>query len=79
MTCSLNRSCNGYIMQEPGVSRRINTEKKEEIDYSSGRVDYWCRFGENTKISVLIEVKHHWINLYKNGRYTLYKEAKIDI
>jgi len=78
VTCALNKPCNGYFMQEPVVSRKrkINTKKKEKIDYSNGRVDYWCRFGERTKISILLEVKHHWLNLYKNDRFTFYKEAE---
>ena len=76
VTCALNKPCNGHFMQEPSVSRKINTKKREENDYSNGRVDYWCRFGENTKLSILLEVKHHWINLYKNGHFTLYKMAK---
>ena len=76
VTCALNKPCNGYLMQEPGVSRKINTEKREENTYANGRLDYWCRFGGSTKISILIEVKHHWINLYKNGNFTFYKEAR---
>ena len=76
ITSALNKICNGYFMQEPGVSRKINTEEEESCDCSNGRVDYWCRFGENTKISILIEVKHHWISYYKSGRFTLYKEAE---
>lgn len=65
VTCALNKPCNGYFMQEPSVSRKINTEKKDDTNYSNGYVDYWCRYGENTKISILLEIKHHWINHMK--------------
>ncbi len=76
VTCSLNESCNGYFMQEPAVNRKkkINTNVSYD-EYSNGRLDYWCRFGDITKISILIEVKHHWINIYKNMQHTLYKEV----
>lgn len=40
VTCALNKPCNGYFMQEPGVSRKIYTEKEEEKEYKNGRVDY---------------------------------------
>ena len=76
VACVLCRLCKGYVMQEPAVYRKINTEKKEENQLKSGRVDYWCRYGNKTKISILIEVKHHWINLDKNKQYVLYKEAQ---
>jgi len=75
VTCVLCKLCKGYVMQEPAVYRKINTEK-EENQLKNGRVDYWCRYGNKTKISILIEVKHHWINLDKNKQYVLYKEAQ---
>jgi hypothetical protein len=76
VTCALCKVCKGHLMQEPVVYRKINTEKKEENQFANGRLDYWCRYGSKTKISILIEVKHHWISLDKNRKYVLYKEAE---
>jgi len=76
VTCALNKPCNGYFMQEPGVLRKIHTKKEKKKEYKNGRADYWCRFGDKTRLSILIEVKHHWINLYKNHNFTFYKIAQ---
>lgn len=77
VTCALNRPCNGNFMQEPVVSRRsINTQDESDEVCSNGRVDYMCRYGTNRKISILLEVKHHWINMHRNGKHHLYSIAR---
>ncbi len=78
VTYALYKPCNGYFMQEPPVSRRpADIEKARNKDYSNGRVDYWCCFGQKTKLSILLEVKHSWINYKKESvECTLYSDTK---
>jgi hypothetical protein len=74
-TTSLFKLCNGYIMQEPGVSRKVNKSGDSAADYKNGRVDYWCRIGKATKVSILVEMKHGWIKYYSPKKWTIYKYA----
>ena len=74
-TTSLYKLCNGYIMQEPGVARKISKSKKRALDYSNGRVDYWCRIGKTTKVSILVEMKQGWIRYYSPKKWKIYKYA----
>ena len=76
VTCALRKPCNGYFMQESGVYRKPNLNATNKRNYKNGRVDYWCRYGNSTKLSILLELKHHWINYSSNEEYTLYEEAK---
>ncbi len=70
VTTTLHNVCNGYFMQEPSVSRKLNKSKSSELDYQNGRVDYWCRIGSATKISLLIEMKQEWIRYYNPDKWT---------
>ena len=63
LTAALDAVCSSNFMQEVGVERRKErTGKKQE--WGSGAVDYWCRYGEATQTSLLLEVKHFWIRYY---------------
>ncbi len=75
VTTALYKLCGGYMMQEPGVARKVNKGKKSENDYKNGRVDYWCRIGGSIKISIIVEMKHGWIRYYSPKRWTIYKYA----
>ena len=74
-TTSLFKLCNGYIMQEPGVTRKVNKSRVSAADYKNGRVDYWCRIGKTTRVSILVEMKHGWIRYYSPEKWTIYKYA----
>lgn len=74
-TTSLCKLCNGYIMQEPGVARKVIKSKRAATDYKNGRVDYWCRIGKTTKVSILVEMKHGWIRYYSPKKWTIYRYA----
>ncbi len=75
VTTALYKLCDGYMMQEPGVARKVNKSKESKNDYKNGRVDYWCRIGGPTKISILVEMKHAWIRYYSPKKWTIYKYA----
>jgi len=75
VTTTLHNVCNGYFMQEPGVSRKPDKSKSRKLDHKNGRVDYWCRIGNTTKISLLIEVKQGWIKYESPDKWTIYKYA----
>lgn len=76
-TSSLSKLCNGYVKQEPGVSRKVIKSKKGTTDYKNGRVDYFCRFGKATKVSLLVEMKQAWIRYYTPKKWTLYSYALV--
>ena len=76
VTTSLSRLCNGYVMQEPGVARKVLKEKSSNVEHKNGRVDYWCRTGQTVKLSILAEVKQAWIRYYSPNRWTMYKYAR---
>lgn len=75
VTSSIYNICDGYLMQEPGIARKVNKSKEDKNDYKNGRVDYWCRFGNATKISILLEIKHAWIRYYSPEKWTIYQYA----
>ncbi len=75
VTTTLHNVCKGYFMQESGVSRILDKSKSNELDYQKGKVDYWCRIGSATKISLLIEVKQGWIKYDSPDKWTLYQHA----
>lgn len=65
ITAAIDRVCDSYFIQEYQVDRSPG----------KGRVDYWLRYGADTKITVLLEVKHYWIRLYESGIHTIYAES----
>ena len=63
ITAALDAVCSTNFMQEVGVERRKGRKGKKQV-WGSGAVDYWCRYGETTQTSFLLEVKHYWIRYY---------------
>ncbi len=70
VTTTLYSICNGFFMQEVPVSRRVEKRISGKQRLQPGRVDYWCRIGDSTRISLLIEVKQEWIRYYHPDKIT---------
>lgn len=71
ITATLDQLCDSYFMQEFSIERK-NIRGKKASDPKSGRVDYYFRYGENTKFSALLEVKQGWIRYYNKEKWTMY-------
>lgn len=75
LTAALDDICGGDLMQEYPVDRSKNIHGASK-EFGVGRLDYWCRYGSSTKISILIEVKQDWLRYYGDEKYTFYKRSK---
>jgi len=60
VTGALDDVCKSNVMQEYSVERK-KTASKNKRSTANGKLDYWCGYGDLTKISILMEVKQHWI------------------
>jgi hypothetical protein len=76
IAAALDVVCDSYFMQEPPVGRKVNEDKDSVGGDSGGWCDFWCRFGKDRKIDVLIEVKHSWFRFHSEGKMTFYKWAE---
>lgn len=71
----LDKICDTNFMQETQVKRRTNKFKKKREILRNGRLDYWCRYGDVTKISILMEIKQSWIRYYDPHEWTIYEDV----
>jgi hypothetical protein len=78
ITSALDAICNSNCMQEYKVIRNkpsIKEKISQNENIGNGKLDYWCRYGNTTKISVLLEVKQSWIKYYNDDKHYIYKLA----
>lgn len=71
VTTALAKICNYNLLQEYSVERRKPTSKTRS-ESGKGKVDYWLRFGDSTKISLLVEIKQAWIQYFSKEHWTIY-------
>ncbi len=72
VTAVLDKICDTYFMQEYFVQRKEKLKRKRAATHN-GRVDYWFRYGSNTKFSGLLEFKQDWIRYYSPTKWTIYR------
>jgi hypothetical protein len=77
ITSILDRLCDTNFMQETQVERRIKRYRGKHHLLNSGRVDYWCRYGNTIKISLLFEIKQAWLRIYNHNKWTIYREIPL--